>query len=135
MATQHGELTTVSFGGTAIPQVTSIDGPSLSQAGIETNYMQCGTITQRPSNKTELGTVTVSFVYSSAEAGHTALPTALTAGTEAALVVTYTNTETTPDAEVWTADAFVSNFELSAEDDADVTGEVEFQLTSAPLIT
>jgi len=133
MASEHGELTTVTFNSVEIPQITSIDGPSISQSGIETNYMGCGTITQRASDKTELGTVSVSMVYSSDEAGHVALPAALLAGTEATLAVAYSDADGVN--ETWSANAFVSNFELSAEDDADVTAECEFQLMEDPTIS
>jgi len=134
MATEHGEATVVKFNSVTIPQVTSISGPSLSVSGIETNYMGATVVAQRCSKKSELGTVSVDFVYSSAEAGQTALPTALTAGTEADLVVEYWEADGTAANETWTANSFVSNFELSADDDADVTGSVEFQLCAVPVI-
>jgi len=131
---ENAELCTVSFNSVAIPNVQSIDGPSYSQGTIESGDWMGSTVkTHRASGKAEPGEVTVSFVYDSSEAGHTGLMTALTAGTEADLVVTYSDASALN--ETWTCNCCVTNFELSAEDESDVSGEATFQLTTTPTIT
>ena len=133
MSTEYGEQTVIKFNSVAIPQVSSISGPSYSQSGIETDYMGATVKKQRASGKLEPGEVKVSFVYDSDQTGQTDLVTALTSGTEADLSVIFSTDGTVND--TWTCKSFVSSFELSADDDADVTGDVTFQLMDTPTIS
>lgn len=122
------EGATLSFDGTSVGQVTSIDGPSTSTASIATTHLGSSTKTYRPSTQIDPGQLTIDLFCNSTNYDY--LNDKLVAGSVGDAVIVCT--DDTNGSHTWTVESFITDLSLSGiEEDGNVSVSATFQGTEA----
>ena len=122
--------TTLSFDGVAIGSVQSISGMSLSRASIDTSALEHTAGKEFiASGLYDSGELSFEIQYDPGSTGHDKLTTSLKAGTDGAVIVTFSDSAT------WTsAGGHVTAFEPGMEVDGVTTGSCTIKISGAVTI-
>jgi predicted secreted protein len=123
--------TTITLGGTAVGEVTSISGLALSADTIETtNLLSTDGYREFIQGWRDGGEVSISGFFSNSDAGQAAFLTALNSGTSTATVITFPS----PNAATWTCNGIVTAYETGAELEDAVSWDATLKVTGKPVL-
>ena len=124
-----GEQTTLSYDGSAVANLISVEGPDSSVAEVETTSLDSTAKTFRPSQIPEAGTISYSFYFDGGNATHTAIQASAKTPEIVSHVITLTGADGTS-THTRTFNAFTTSFSLSGmEEESNVQAEVEARIT------
>ena len=124
-----GENTTLSYDGTAVADLLSVDGPDSSVAEVETTSLDSTAKTFRPSEIPEQGTISYSFYFDPANTIHAAIQASAKTPETVSHVITVPQSDGTG-THTFTFNAFTTSFALSGmEDEGNLTADVSARIT------
>lgn len=127
--TLHYDATTTADPTNAVGEVVSIGGPNLSRPMIESTNMDSTAREFISGGFYDVGTIDVEIQYNPGTTAQDAMTTALTAGTQHAFKITWSDTSKA------VFEGFVESFSVTAEMEDRLTASMSIRTTGAVTIT